>query len=172
MPTNRQQMKDPVLQMGLQSNLQPNLQEKPALNLQEDLQTDLQPNLQVRTGLEGTQQISSLVSFPLPLQAETSTEERSTSTSMGGTCKQGPIHVTGENLHSTWIYTLYGSTRVYTLHGSTRIPILHRSTRPTSSQDIHPNNIQCSHPEHPAIPNGNLVTHPSVTHPSVPGAVS
>ena len=80
---NYRQMKDPDLQT----------------DLQEDLQADLQPNLQVRTGLEGTQP-SPLVSFPL--QAETSTEERSTS--MGGTCKQGPIHMTGENLHPKQIY--------------------------------------------------------------------
>ena len=80
---NYRQIKDPDLQMDLQS----------------DLQEDLQPNLQVRTGLEGTQP-SSLVLFPL--QAETSTEERSTS--MGGTCKQGPIHMTDENLHPTGIY--------------------------------------------------------------------
>ena len=85
-------MKDPVLQSDLQPNLQADLQVK----------MDLQPDLQ---GLEGTQP-SSLVSFPL--QAETSTEERSTS--IGGTCEQGPNHVSGElpwiykDLHPTWIY--------------------------------------------------------------------
>ena len=94
--TYRQQMKDPVLQTDLQSDLQKdphlnlqdlqvkmdlqsNLQEKPPLDLQEDLQVDLQMDLKVKTGLEGTQSSSS-VSFPL--QAETSTEERSTSTFM------------------------------------------------------------------------------------------
>ena len=92
--------KDLVLQTDLQSNLQPNLQEKPPLDLQEDLQVDLQMDLQVRTGLEGTQH-SSLVSF----QAETSTEREN----LGGTCKQGPNHGSGElpriskDLHPTWI---------------------------------------------------------------------
>ena len=156
--------KNSDLQIDLQSNLQDsqlNLQ----ADLQEDLQTDLQPDLQVRTGLEGTLQPSSLVSFPL--QAETSTQERSTSTSMGGTCKQGPIRMTGENhtlhgstriypLGSTRIYPLK-STRIYTLHRSTRIHTPHGTTRLTRSQDIHPNIIQCSHLEHPASPNGNLV---------------
>ena len=99
---NYRQMNDPVMQLDLQSYLQ-----KPPLNVQVDLQKDLQadlqvsmdlqPDLQVRTGIRGTQH-SSLVSF----QAENSTEERSTS--MGGTYKQGPIHVTGENLHPTLIY--------------------------------------------------------------------
>ena len=94
---NYRQTKDPDLQTDLQLDLQKDLQ--PNLQVKMDLQPDLQ-------GLEGTQP-SSLVSFPL--QAETSTEERSTS--MGGTCKQGPIHVSGEliriynkDLHPTWIY--------------------------------------------------------------------
>ena len=49
---------------------------------------DLKANLQVRTGLEATQ-ISYLVLF----QAETSTEREK---SIGGTCEQGPSHVSGE----------------------------------------------------------------------------
>ena len=157
----RQQIKDPVLQSDLQSNLQADLQK----DLQADLQvrTDLQPDLQAQTGIEGTQH-SSLVSF----QDETSTEREN----LGGTCEQGPNHVSGElpriyrDLHPTGIYTLQGSTRIHILHGSTRIYTLHRSTRIytlngstrlTTSQDLHPN-IQCSNPEHPAPPMGNPVT--------------
>ena len=104
----RQQMKDPVLQMDLQSNLQADLQE----DLQGDPQTDLQPDLQVQTGLEGTQH-SPLVS--LPLQAETSTEREN----LGGTCKQGPNHVSGEliqiykDLHPTQIYKNLHPTQIY-----------------------------------------------------------
>ena len=63
------------------------------MDLQANLQvrTDLQPDLQVQTGHEGTLQPSPLVSF----QAETSTK-RGKPTSMGGTCEQGPNHVSGE----------------------------------------------------------------------------
>ena len=87
------QQRDPDPQTDLQSDLQkdlhPNLQD--LQDVQADLQKDLQADLQVRTGLEATQQISSLVLFPL--QAETSTEREK---SMGGTCEQGPNHVSGE----------------------------------------------------------------------------
>ena len=113
---NYKQIRDPDLQMDLQSNLQ----EDPPLDLQADLQTDLQANLQtdlrVQTGLEGTLQPSPLVSFWFPLQAETSTGREKPMiwmppdqcTSMGGTCEQkrlspgsrrlsqGPKHVIGE----------------------------------------------------------------------------
>ena len=115
---SRQQMKDPNLKMDLQSNLQVDLQKDLQVDLQMDLQTnlqvrtDLQPDLQVQAGHDGTLQPSPLVLFPLPLQVETSTEREN----LGGTCEQGPNCVTGEDLHSTRIYTLHGSTRIYTLH--------------------------------------------------------
>ena len=66
-------------------------------------------------------------------------------------------------LGSTRIYTLHRSTRIYTLHRSTRIYTLNGSTRLTTSQDLHPN----TQPFPMAI-----WLHPSVTHPSVPDAVS
>ena len=132
------------------------LQEDLQQNLQEDLQADLQPNLQVRTGLEGTQP-SSLVSFPL--QAETSTEERSTS--MGGTCKQGPIHMTGENLHPTGIYNKdLHPTWIYNrdLHPQWIYNKPHQLTGHTLP---HPRNrLRCQQQQqqHPAPPMGNPVT--------------
>ena len=134
----RQQMKNSVLQLDLQSNIQADLQKDLQVNIQ--VKMDLQPDLQ---GLEGTQ-ISSLVSF----QAETSTEREN----LGGTCKQGPNHVSGElpqiykDLHPTQIYNR-------DLH-STRI----------CNRDLHPTWIYKTHhltgstPKHPAIPNGNPVT--------------
>ena len=146
--TNYRQMKDP----DLQTDLQPDLQEDLQPNLQEDLQADLQPNLQVRIGLEGTQP-SSLVSFPL--QAETSPEERSTS--MGGTCKQGPIHVSVEliriynkDLHPTRIYN--------------KPPQLTGHTPPHLR-----NRLRCrrQQQQHPSPTNGQSgYTTSSVTHPS------
>ena len=156
----KQQMKDPVLQSDLQSNLQ--------ADLQEDLQADLQMDLQVKTGLEGTLQPSSLVSF----QAETSTEERSTSTSMGGTCKQGPNHVSGElpqickDLHPTWICKDLHPTQICKDQHPTQIC---KDLHPTwICKDLHPKQIYKtrhftgSTPKHPAIPNGNPVTPPLV----------
>ena len=104
---NLQDLQD--LQADLQKDLQANLQ----MDLQVDLQVrmDLQPDLWVHTGL-GATQISSLVSFPL--QAETSTEREN----LGGTCEQGPNHVSGElpqiynkDLHPTWIYKTHHITR-------------------------------------------------------------
>ena len=149
---NYRQMKDPDLQTDLQSDLQEDLQP----NLQEDLQADLQPNLQVRTGLEGTQP-SPLVSFPL--QAETSTEERSTS--MGGTCKQGPNHVSGEliriynkDLHPTRIYNK-------DLHPAQIYNKPHQLTGHTPPHLR--NRLRCrQQQQHPAPPMGNLVTPPVV----------
>ena len=160
----RQQMRDPDLQMDLHSNLQDlqtGLQSNLQLNLQADLQKDLQVNLQmdlqadlqvrmdlqpdlwVQTGHEGTLQPSPLVSF----QAETSTEREN----LGGTCEQGPNHVSGElpikpsrrkfgsaysNLQGptqiykdlqgpTWIYKDLQPTQIYKTHhitGSTPNP--------------------------------------------------
>ena len=52
---------------------------------------------------------------------------------MGGTCKQGPIHVTGENLHPTGIYNK-------DLHPTW---IYNRDLHPTQiyNRDIHPQRI-------------------------------
>ena len=175
--THNYRQKDPILQ----TDLQPNLQEKPPLDLQEDLQEDLQANLQMDLqvkmdlqpdlqGLEGTIQPSSLVSFPL--QAETSTEERSTS--MGGTCKQGPIHVSGElpwiynrdlhptpqiykDLHPRWIY------KTPQLTGHTP-PHLRNRLRCQQQQQQHPGNAQTqsiqpqwAHPSIPGLHSGSVL---------------
>ena len=76
---NYRQIKDPDLQTDLQS----------------DLQEDLQLNLQVRTGLEGTQPslfgVISITGWYFNWKEIYI---------LGGTCKQGPNHVSGENLYT------------------------------------------------------------------------
>ena len=148
--THNYRQKDPEMQMDLQSNLQVDLQ-KDLQDLQ--VKMDLQPDLQVRTGLEGTQH-SPLVSF----QAETSTEREN----LGGTCEQGPNHVSGEfphiynkDLHPTWIYNRdLHPTQIYNrdLHPK-QIYKTHHLTGHTSKLQA-----MLSHPEHPALPMGNPVT--------------
>ena len=143
---NYRQMKDPDLQTDLQLDLQKDL----PLNLQ--VKMDLQLDLQ---GLEGTQP-SSLVSFPL--QAETSTEERSTS--MGGTCKQGPNHVSGELIR---IYKDLHHTRIYNrdLHLTQIYNKPHQLTGHTPPHLR--NRLRCrQQQQHPAPPMGNPVTPPVV----------
>ena len=160
---NYRQQSNPDLQTDLQSNLQLNLQKDLQVNLQMDLQADLQvrmdlqSDLQVQIRHEGTLQPSPLVWFPL--QAETSTEREN----LGGTCEQGPNHLTGE-------LPIKPSRRKFGSAQSNLHPQIYKDLHPTWIYKTH--HITGSTPkQHPAMSNGNLVTPwKGVTHPSVPAS--
>ena len=215
--SNLQEDPPPNLQVDLQKGLQADLQMDLQADLQ--VRVDLQPDLQFQTGLAATQNSPLvLFQAETSTEREKSRIciPPDQHTSMGGTCEQrrlstgsrrlaqGPSCVIGElpikssarrkfgsAYHNLHVYKDLQPTQIYKTHHITGSTPTHLRNRVHYIPSDAYNNIQAmlSHPEHPAIPNGNPVT-PSfcekgttpvrqvianssqgVTHPSVPVAV-